>query len=426
MKVAVINKSDATGGAAVVSFRLMEALRAEGVDARMIVTEKLTDSPYVSVAAPSWRMKIPFLKERLGIFLKNGFSRDTLFKIDTASDGLPLHKNPIVRYADVICLNWVNQGMLSLKGLRRLLGLGKPVFWTMHDMWCITGICHHAGKCLRYRGECGECPLLGPKSGPKDMSRKTLLGKKRSYSRGRLEFVAVSNWLAGLARKSTLLADLPLHVIPNAFPFPGGPDDACDMSSACVRGNDRELRIMFGAARLDDPVKGLPVLVEATRILADEHPEAASRLRLVTFGNMRDPEALKGVAIAHTHLGRLNGADAVRAAYESGDMVVSTSLYETLPGTLVEGLAYGCVPVSFNRGGQSDIVDHLSTGYIAEWNDSLHTAAENIVKGILWAADAVKGDPALLPRMYNSAWSRFNSGAVARRYIDLFKKALEA
>lgn len=426
MKVAIINKSDSTGGAAVVSFRLMEALRTEGVDARMIVTEKLTDSPYVSVAAPSWRMKIPFLKERLGIFLKNGFSRDTLFKIDTASDGLPLHRNPVVREADVICLNWVNQGMLSLSGLRRLLALGKPVFWTMHDMWCFTGICHHAGACLRYREECGDCPLLGSKSGPKDMSRKTLLGKKRSYSPGRLEFVAVSNWLAALARKSTLLAGLPLHVIPNAFPFPSGPDTSCDMSSECVRGSGRELRLMFGAARLDDPVKGLPVLVEATRILADEYPEAASRLRLVTFGNLRDPEALGGVAIAHTHLGRLNGADAVRAAYESGDIVLSTSLYETLPGTLVEGLAYGCVPVSFNRGGQSDIVDHLSTGYIAEWNDSLHIAAENIVKGILWAADAVEGDPSLRSRMYNSAWSRFNSGAVARRYIDLFKKALQA
>lgn len=426
MKVAIINKSDSTGGAAVVSFRLMEALRAEGVDARMVVTEKLTDSPCVSVAAPSWRMKIPFLTERLSIFLKNGFSRDTLFKIDTASAGLPLHRNPVVRDADVICLNWVNQGMLSLRGLRKLLEMGKPVFWTMHDMWCFTGICHHAGTCLRYRLECGECPLLGPKAGPSDMSRKTLLGKKMSYAYGRLEFVAVSNWLAGLAKKSTLLADLPLHVIPNAFPFPCGPDDACDMSTACAREGKRELRLMFGAARLDDPVKGLPILMEATRILAGEYPDAASHQRLVTFGNLRDPDALKGVAIPHTHLGRLNGPEAVRAAYESGDIVVSTSLYETLPGTLVEGLAYGCVPVCFNRGGQSDIVDHLSTGYIAEWNDSLHIAAENIVKGILWAADAVQGDPSLRQRMYNSAWSRFNSGAVACRYIDLFKKALQA
>ena len=39
MKVAIINRSDERGGAAVVSARLMEALRAKGVDARMIVAE---------------------------------------------------------------------------------------------------------------------------------------------------------------------------------------------------------------------------------------------------------------------------------------------------------------------------------------------------------------------------------------------------
>lgn len=40
MKIALICKSDSTGGAAVVTFRLMNALRANGMDARMIVTEK--------------------------------------------------------------------------------------------------------------------------------------------------------------------------------------------------------------------------------------------------------------------------------------------------------------------------------------------------------------------------------------------------
>lgn len=37
MRVVIISRSDQTGGAAVVSHRLMLALRAEGVDARMLV-----------------------------------------------------------------------------------------------------------------------------------------------------------------------------------------------------------------------------------------------------------------------------------------------------------------------------------------------------------------------------------------------------
>ena len=37
MKVVIISRSDDTGGAAIVSLRLMDALRARGVDARMLV-----------------------------------------------------------------------------------------------------------------------------------------------------------------------------------------------------------------------------------------------------------------------------------------------------------------------------------------------------------------------------------------------------
>ena len=102
MKVVIINKSDSTGGAAVVSFRLMNALRALGVEASMLVVEKKTDSPHVHVAASSSRIKRAFLAERLKIFLANGLRRDILFKVDLASDGLPLHRHRLVREADVI------------------------------------------------------------------------------------------------------------------------------------------------------------------------------------------------------------------------------------------------------------------------------------------------------------------------------------
>ena len=108
MKVVIINKSDSTGGAAVVSARLLRALCNLGVDAHMLVCEKLHDSGRVELAASPSRIKRSFLAERLKIFLANGLNRDNLFKVDTASDGLPLHRNRLVREADVICLNWVN------------------------------------------------------------------------------------------------------------------------------------------------------------------------------------------------------------------------------------------------------------------------------------------------------------------------------
>ena len=86
------------------------------------------------------------------MFIANGFDRSTLFKIDTCSDGVPLWKHRLVQEADVICLGWVNQGMLSFEGICSLIDTGKPLVWTMHDMWNMTGICHHAGDCGRFGG----------------------------------------------------------------------------------------------------------------------------------------------------------------------------------------------------------------------------------------------------------------------------------
>lgn len=411
-KIVIVNKSDSTGGAAVVSFRLLQALRSLGVDARMIVAERLTDSPYVGMAASSLSLRRAFLAERLGIFLANGLDRSTLFRIDTAADGVDIAGHPWVREADAVLLNWVNQGVLSLKGLRRLIASGKKILWTMHDMWCFTGVCHHADNCEGWLAGCESCPLLQKRGACKSLARKTHAAKVRSYGpRDSIRFVAVSNWLADLARKSTLLADRPVSVIPNAFPI--------EEYKERPNRSDSRLRLLFGAARLDDPIKGLPILVAATRHIAREYPSLARRLTLVTFGAIRNPEALADVALPIENLGMIRGEGKLEEIYRGCDILVSTSHYETLPGTLVEAQAYGAVPVAFDRGGQRDIVAHLSTGYLADYSEDEEAAARAIAEGILWASEAQS--ETMRRRMHASVLSRFSPAAVAAAVLSEIK-----
>lgn len=419
MKVAIINRSDRRGGAAVVSLRLAEALRRRGIDARLLTCEKLSDAECVSTVASRRYQKIPFLAERLGVFVSNGFDRKSLFALDPASHGLPLWKVPFVREADVICLNWVNQGMLSIEGLKKLIGLRKPIVWTMHDMWNLTGICHHSGLCERYCGQCGECPLLGSRSAPDDMSRKVWKRKKEAYDLadsliGGITFVAVSNWLADRARRSGLLKNQRVEVIPNAFPvdtsfLPSETDDLVGRK-----------KVIFGAARLDDPVKGLPILKRSLEILCRDYPEVADATELVTFGAFKNPESATGFALPHTHLGVLSSAADVADAYRNSQVVVSSSLWETLPGTLVEGQANGCIPVSFDRGGQRDIIEHGKTGYIAHFEEgddvgNARRLAEAISEALTSAHSTIRGD------MLRSVIERFDSDAIASQYEALFK-----
>ncbi len=421
MKVVIVNKSDSTGGAAVVGYRLMEALRQAGVEVRMLVAEKTRDDADVAVAASGLALKRAFLTERLGIFLRNGFELSTLFQIDTASDGVALCRHRWIREADVICLNWVNQGLLSLRGMKRLLRLGKPVVWTMHDMWNMTGICHHAGSCGNYMCECGDCRLMGRKRVVDDLSHRIWCRKMALYEeeRNHFTFVAVSNWLQDLAYRSSLLSGQDIEVIPNALPMDDV--DIRELQLMKERGDGKK-RIVIGAARLDDPIKGIDVLREATLIIRREYTELASRLEIVAFGNVRNPASLQGFGVELRHIGKIDG-EKLADTYRKADIVVSSSEYETLPGTLVEGQAWGCVPVAFDHGGQSDIIDHKQTGYLAEYSDDLHVRARSLADGLVWAATEASDD--IIAEMRRSVESRFSAPAVASEYIALFNRLLD-
>ena len=407
MKVVILSKSDSLGGAAVVSRRLMDALVEAGIDARMLAVHCAAPSERVQPCAPSWRCKIPFLAERLDIYLHNGRQRSTLFQVDTAAFGLPLHRHPWVRQADVVVLGWVNQGMLSLGEIARLGEGGRPVVWVMHDMWCSTGVCHHAGSCGHFKARCGDCPLLGTAASPEDISARTMSRKRHLYNSVPLHFVAVSRWLARRASESALPVGERLSVIPNPFPVAPAP----------ARTPSALPRIAIGAARLDDPIKGLPDFMAALRILAD----AGCKAEVVAFGGIRDRSRLDALPLPLTYAGMLPEAE-VHRLLASADVVVSSSSYETLPGTLVEAQAAGAVPVAFDHGGQGDIIDHGATGFLVAWSDDPAERAARLAAGIEAALEASGSE--IRERMRRSVEKRFAAPRVAGQFIDLFRNLL--
>ena len=412
MKIALVNRSDSTGGAAVVTHRLMQALRAEGVDARMLVLEKLTDDPHVISCSRPLIDKYNFISERWNIFLRNGFSRKNLFKADIANHGRNMASHRWIKEADVVMLNWINQGFLSLKSITRLCETGKPIVWTMHDMWPMTGVCHHALQCDGYRHVCRGCQFLD--SIKVDLSTAVQSQKNKLYTlHPDIHFVAVSNWLAQCARESRLLCDMAIDVIPNAIDVKQfGYERQLDGDLGI--GNDKKV-IAMGAARLDDSIKGFDLLIDATGHLRKAYPQIADRLHLVLFGDIRDRSLLDLLELPYTYVGTVNGVDKLMNIYTQADIVLSTSRFETLPGTLVEGMACGCIPVSFGAGGQRDIIDHLSTGYIAD-----EVEPEAIAKGMAWAADAAIDRRSL----HDAAARKFAADVIARRYIELCENLL--
>lgn len=412
MKVVFISKSDSVGGAAIATFRLVEALRAIHIDACMLVAHKGTDALFVHLAGPKWRIRLSFILERLRVALANKFSRSTLFALDIASFGLPLHRHPLVKNADVVCLGWFNQGLLSLQGLLKLRR--KPLVWVMHDLWPMTGICHLPGKCKRYMASCGECPLLHSLR-PLDISHRVFEKKRDYYRYVPNAMVAVSRWMQNVAEESPLLRHLDVEMIPNPYKLPPLPLRA--------RSKD-EVTIVMGAARIDEPGKGFPIIVEALKIIRSSNPDLADKIHLNTFGACRNPGIFNNLPVRHTHLGIVNGEKEVSDIYSRAHIVASPSHFESSGNTLVEGMAAGCIPVAFNNGGQSDIIIHEDNGFLVcyqpHYSSPLFTAdaGKAFAEGLLWAID--HNTPEMRLHAHTHIADNFSYQVIAKKYRELF------
>lgn len=410
MKVVIINRSDSTGGAAIASYRLLHALIDEGVEAHMLVIDKQqTDDPAVITVGNGLKNKWNFLAERMGIALRTGMNRDILFKIDPATHGLNLSHHPLVKDADVIVLGWINQGMLSLNDIEKLAAIGKPVVWVMHDMWNCTGVCHHSIDCTAFQSTCQACPLLCSKGA--DLATRTQARKASLYEKyANIHFVAVSHWLKRQCRQSSLMNKCDISVIANAFPVDQFTPQRLPNRDHGIK-PDKKVMVM-GAARLDDPVKGFDSLIDTTKYIAGVMPDLAQRLHLLLFGGIKDESLLEQIALPYTYLGTVSD---VARVYAYADVVLSTAQRESFGLTLLEGLACGCVPVTFGKGGQDDIVNHLKTGYVAMYEEP-----GDMARGIEWAVDA----PVTRQQLHQAAAQKFEAGIIARQFVELFESLL--
>lgn len=414
MKVLIVNTSERTGGAAVAANRLMEALINNGVKAKMLVRDKQSSSLCVSSAGSALCNKWNFAWERFVIWMNNRFSKDNLWKVSIANTGVDITKTQEFKEADVIHLHWINQGFISIKTIQKILASGKPVVWTMHDMWEATAICHHSYECERFSDECGSCQFLHSPSA-NDLSHRVFLRKQKILANAsNLHFVAVSEWLASRSRQSSLIGSFPISVIPNSislsqFKMVDRIDarTTLDITQPYV--------ISFGAARIDDSIKGFSYLIEALKMLIADGKFEASDMCLLLFGGLRQPEILNEIPIPYKYMGYIDDEDQQSLVYSASNVTVSSSLYETFGQTLIEAMACGSLPVSFTGSGQTDIIDHLSNGYLAE-----RLSSDSLADGIAWGLKAEI--PAI--QLRRSVSRRYSESVIANKYVQLYNSII--
>ena len=417
MRILIVNTSERTGGAAIAAGRLTEALKSHGIKAKMLVRDKQTDRISTVALGGGWKQVRKFVWERVVIWINSHFRRERLFSVDIANTGNDITRLPEFKEADLIHLHWINQGMLSLKVIRKILASGKPVVWTMHDMWPCTGICHHARTCTAFHSECGACPMIYSQK-RKDLSTRIFRQKQRLYASGGIHFVTCSHWLEGMAKQSALLANQPVSVIPNPISttlfHPMKQTEARQKLALPTEGK----LILFGSVKLTDKRKGIDYMVEACRLLANQHPALKEQLALVAVG-MHAAELQPLVPFKVHNMGYVREEHQLVEIYNAADLYVIPSLDENLPNTIMEAMACGTPCVGFPTGGIPEMIDHLKNGYLTKEH-----SAEQLAEGIytLLTTPAYESLSHEAVAKVNACYSE---RSVANQYGQLYAKLLK-
>lgn len=416
MKVLIVNTAERRGGAAIAANRLMRALRKSSLDAEMLVLHRQTDDEHVHAIPNTWRTRWHFLWERMVIWVACGFRKENIFQLDIANAGTDITQHPAFQSADVIHLHWINQGFLSLQNLRKIIQTGKPIVWTMHDMWTFTSIYHYDS--MRRLFHLAENPIESKeKTFMQRLASWVFQQKQQLYRESDISFVACSRWLEEETRRSTLLRHAHVTNIPNTLDTTlFSPQDRVVAREALGLPQDKRL-LLFGAMKVTDERKGIRYLVEACRLLVERTPQWAERIALVMVGG--DSSAYNALfSLPIYSMGYVSDERTMAQIYTAADVFITPSLEDNLPNTIAEALACGTPCVGFKTGGIPEMIHHEKNGYVATYQ-----SAEDLARGIEWTlsqdADMLRSSARM------SALEQYSESRVAALYANIYQQTIE-
>lgn len=401
MRILIVSTSERVGGGAIAASRLYHALSEYGADVRMLVRDRQTSDCRVTAVGNMF----PKLWERLCVWCLNGFDRRAMWQVDLANAGVSLLQTPEYWQADVIHLHWVNQGMLSLSALQRMIADGKRIVWTLHDEWPYLGVCHYRASCTCE--QCVGCPLIGGAVAHRLWKRKRRI-YERAADKGLLTFVGCSRWIMEQARAA--LPGMDVCHVNNAIPQ----DIFHEMDRKTLREKwqlpqDRPV-MMFCCQKLSDERKGMTYLLQALEYLEQDPQVDPKPLVLVVGkwdGTLNHPWFLP--------VGSVADEATMAELYATADLFVTPSLQDNLPNTIAEAMSVGTPCVGFDVGGIPEMIDHLYDGYVARLRD-----AADLAQGIKYCLSRN-----LTQAVLSHARRSYSPESVARQYMEVYASPIK-
>lgn len=409
MRVALLSTWLDYGGAARACQRLNDGLRTAGVRSDVVA---LRAKHGAADALPSLLGRAAArVRPHLDQLPRRAYRGSGQFSPGWLPGGLDRHRLDGV---DLVHVHWVQGGFL---GLTDLAALPRPLIWTAHDMWPMTGGCHYDDGCERWQTACGSCPALGSHR-DHDLAHALFRKKAQALRSLPLTLITPSRWLADCAARSPVLAGVPVYVIPNGVDLVRFQrrDRAAARSRLGLPADGRI--VLTGAAHpAEERRKGFHLFVEALRVAAANGP--AGDVSIAVFGALPAGSTPPTLPLPARYFGSVD-SDALVDLYSAADVFCAPSVQDNLPNTVVEALACGTPCVAFDIGGMPDLIVDAENGRLVRPFDVVELG--HALRWVL--ADDDRHD--VLSRNARAKAERdYDLVSMARRHVELYEAALE-
>lgn len=352
MKVLQINSFFSVGGPPRIMNGIYDTLRENGFDCKIAAAREKMYAPEDSYRICSdMEVKVNALMARL--FDNEGFNArwatKRLVEYIKAYDPDIVHLHNLHGYC-------VHLGIL----FDYLKKADKPVVWTLHDCWTMTGHCAHfvAVSCDQWKTGCCHCPQIKeyPASFFVDGSRRNYAAKKQALQGLKnMTIVTPSAWLSSFVQNS-ILGGYPTRVIHNGISlntFSYTESDILEKHRLAGK------KIVLGVAQNWAEKKGLEDFARLANILDDHY-------KIVLIGMTDEQKAALPKAIYG--LTRTENIQELVKWYSAADIFVNFTYQDTFPTVNIEALACGTPVLTYRTGGSPEAIDDRC-GWVVEQGD---------------------------------------------------------
>ena len=283
----------------------------------------------------------------------------------------------------------------------------KPVVWTMHDCWALTGHCAHyeSVNCDKWKKECKNCPNLKgyPAAYYGGNVKNNYERKKKIFNNlDKLTIVTPSKWLKTQVEQS-YLQEKQTIVIQNGINLNVFKPSVSNLKEKmCPKGK----KLLLGATSIWTKNKGLDDFQKLRPILSDDYVICMVGLNEKQMQDL--PEGIIGVK-------RTESVNELAQYYTAADLFLNLTYEDTFPTTNIEAIACGTPVLTYRTGGSPEILDE-NCGFVVEKGEVSEVAkvVENQVYEkedyVQYCVDKAKN---------------YNETECYQKYLELYRTILE-